>query len=146
MIDIGNAIAVALVARLGVGYTHGTNVFDGPVRAADALVPQEAIFVLPTGGFDSIPERTTAAHLVNPAIPPTELVSPTIQVRIRSACDDYTGGYAIARAVRSALHRYIPSGFLECRVREAHPIYLGRDSLGCHEWSFNLECMLDAQT
>ena len=143
MFDSGTVVAAYLANALGSDYTYGSNVFNGPVRPMSEFVPAEAIFCLETLGHFMFPNRESEPDVNDGS--PTQLLGPTVQIRVRSDVDNYGAGKALAGAVRTALHMQLPSGFLESRVREAIPYYLGQDTAGCHEWSMNLDMLIDDQ-
>lgn len=110
-------------------FTQATNLFEGPVRAAGATVPHEALFVLATGGDPPLPFLgTTVSYCVS-----------ALQVRYRSAPHEYAAGRAKVRAVRNAIHLGSITGYVEVRVRESEPLYLGPDEHGSHEWAINVD-------
>lgn len=141
MFDSGTVIAAFLATELGTGYGYGTNVFNGPVRPFGAGMPAEAIFCLETGGDVSFPNRESVPDIEDGS--PTQLMAPTVQIRVRSEPGAYGSGKALANLVRSSLHLVIPTGFVESQIRESVPTYLGADKNGCHEWSMNLELLID---
>lgn len=114
----------------GVTWAEDTNIFRGPVRAFNDYIPHQAIFALATGGPAPEPFLATGS---------TDFVRSYVQLRVRSNANDHVGGQTIARAIRDRLHKAAISGYVDSRVREAEPIYLGMDSFGHHEWSINTE-------
>lgn len=105
------------------------NLLPGPVRD-EPLVPDLAAFVLVTGGPPPIPYVSGGTG--------TNTIMSSVQVRVRSAPDDFAGGQAHARLARDRLHEFIISGYVEVRVREAEPLYLAMDEKRRHHWSINL--------
>lgn len=122
--------AVTQLAGAGLSLVAGTNVFDGPVRAAGAHVPSKAVFCLLTGGPPPLFQSGQAR----------EVRRSTVQVRVRSEPGKFEAGETLARGCRDALQLARPEGFVAFVVRESEPIYLGADERGHHEWSLNLEC------
>ena len=113
------------------GLVSGTNLFAGPVRAPGTGVPDKAVFVLATGGPPPMPFILGGSG--------TDYCRSTVQVRVRSDQEDFPTGQTLARALRTLLHKNILSGYIDVRVRESEPNYLGQGELGHHEWSINLE-------
>jgi hypothetical protein len=50
MADAAAAVAAKVVTILGSGWTYGTNVFSGPMRAEALDIPREAVFCREGGG------------------------------------------------------------------------------------------------
>lgn len=137
MIDPGLTLASYLAIQLGSPWALGTNLFNGPVRPAGRGVPMRAIFVLPTGGPGSTLYREDSTL--------EQMFEGTIQIRIRSAHEDYAGGVQLALDVRTELHCQPPSGWNDLRIRESLPNYLGPDATGCHEWSLNAVAWIESR-
>ncbi len=124
-------IATAIASRLGAPYVLGTNVFEGPVRAAKNGIPAEAIFVVPYAGALPQLQRGVAT--------PTEIRQHRLQVRVRSDQEDYAGGQSLARDVLSEMSHNPPAGYHDVRPLQPHPIYLRKDEQGLHEFAVNFE-------
>lgn len=108
------------------------DVFMGPVRDPDPSkgIPDEATFCLANGGREPMPFLQDG----NPCYRWS-----SVQVRVRSAQNQFAAGQTRARAVREALHISAISGYVAVRVRESEPLYLGQDESGHHHWSVNVE-------
>lgn len=116
--------------------TKGTNLFAGPVRGhdvPDAGVPDEAVFVLATGGPAPLAFIAGGSG--------TEQRFSSLLIRVRSDPNDFQGGQTLARSVRDAIHHSIPTGYIEAAVRETDPSYLGVTNKGHHEWSIGVDLM-----
>jgi hypothetical protein len=123
--------AVDVATHIGAtvaGFTYLTNVFDGPVRPVPAA-PAKAVFVLATGGPP--PEARIGETQADRF--------PALQIRTRGDKNDFAGGLADARAVRDAVHYAPLAGWVDVRVQETEPNYLGEDNNGHPEWSVNAE-------
>jgi hypothetical protein len=109
----------------------GTNLFAGPIRDLPGTIPDKAVFCLATGG--PAPEAFVSAATGN------EERYHAVQVRVRGNPRDFASAVTLARGVRDTLHRTVPSGYLECAVRETEPNYLGQDEQGRDDFSINVE-------
>lgn len=119
----------ALAAGIG-SLTENTNLFLGHVSDGDG-VPDEAVFCLATGG--PAPQDYGGQTALRTSFS-------AIQVRVRSAPFDFNGGQVTARAVRDALHRQPPAGYIDVLAQQSDPLPLpGPDESGRHEWSVNFE-------
>ena len=125
-------LATAIATRVGT-LTLGTNIFAGPVRPS----PDEAVFVLASGGAGPIPYRET-----DTGGGPDQLRRHAVQVFVRSANEDYAGGAALSRVVRNALDCREPTGYVDVRARQ-DPIYLEQDDEGRHRWSLNFSVTVE---
>lgn len=130
-LDVATRLAAASPAPdLGA---LGTNIFQGPVRPPVAgLIPHAAIFVLATGGPSPDPYFSVGGASAS-------FFRVGVQVRIRSAVDAFATGQTTALNVRAKLHLANLTGYVACRVRESHPLYLGTDDTEHHEFSVNVE-------
>ena len=122
------------LAAAAIGFTSGTNIFDGPERAYGDGVPHEAAFVTPYGGPQPQPFIGGT----------TEQRFPQVQVLYRSGVDDYNGGEAKARAIRDALHhqsitRATGGSYTDCRALQSAPLFLGIDEQRRTRWAINVE-------
>jgi hypothetical protein len=123
--DIANHIASG-----GLGRVLGTNLFTGPERAVSDQVPADCIFVLASGGFPPAPYLDNSGQ---------DDVLSTVQITIRSAPNDYSGGRSTARSVRNRVHKGSIAGYVDVRVREAEPNYIGQDEAASHLHTVNVE-------
>ena len=131
--DPGGDVRAALVTA-AIGFTAGTNLFDGPEKPQGTGVPNEAAFVTPYGGPAPEPFLSGA----------DEQRYPQVQVFYRSDPDDYAGGETTARAIYGALHhqsipRAVGGTYTNCRALQGAPIPLGIDEHRRHRWSINVE-------
>lgn len=125
-----DSAVASLLVTAGQGVL-GSTLFLGPVRPPSAGVPHKAIFCLATGGASPL------THSMNNAGPDIKRAS--VQVRVRSNVNDFSGGQTVARAVWSALQRAVFAGYMSITCRESEPVYLGQDDTEHHEWSVNVE-------
>ncbi len=129
-------VAVAL-ASAGLGLTLGQNIYWGKEREVDpdTGVPSKAVFVVnrlgaaPDNYIDE--SRTPQAR------------EPLLQIVVRSEPQDFTGGYALARSVKDALHDIHLSGYDACRVTQAEPVPIGENDSGEHLFSLNVHLWID---
>lgn len=125
-------VASYLNANVG-SLTLGTNLFEGPPRyhttPESSHIPDECVFVMETGGpaAEAFLGSTSYEDRQN-----------GVQIRVRSAGEDYSGGRTLARAVRDALHHAAVSGYADVSVRASSPDYLGVTEKGHHEWSVSV--------
>lgn len=120
-VDIATALSDA-----GLG-TLATDLFYGPVRDG-AQVPDAALFVLETGGFQPVPDIGGASA--------ADLRERSVQLRVRSAQRDYSGGYATAQSAWGAVHKQQPAGYVSWEAGE--PLFVETDESGRHHWSINV--------
>lgn len=123
--DIVSAINTGVAA-----FTTGTNLFYGPVRPADQdNYPSRACFVFPSGGVE--PEAFLGQTYA--------MRRSSIQIRTRGNRQDFAGALVDARAVRDAVHQSPSASYLDWRVMQSEPIFLGPDEAGHPEFSINVE-------
>lgn len=67
------------------------------------------------------------------------LQQPELQVRVRSAPEDYAQGDAKAREMLGAIHNLPLPGYVSVRCESSAPSYFGPDHLGRHRFSFNVQ-------
>jgi hypothetical protein len=132
--DPGGDVRAAIEAA-GIGFTAGTNLFDGPEQSQGTGVPNEAAFVLPYGG------PPPSAFCGNRT---AEERYPAVQVLYRSDVDDFDGGESTARAILGALHhqtifRGVGGSYTDCTGLQSLPLYIGVDESRRHRWTINLE-------
>lgn len=114
----------------------GETIFTGPVRkksddqALAAAVPDEAIFVLGTGGLADFPLIDGGAF--------GREARPTVQIWVRSEPRDYDGGRTLAAETFVAIDKNPPAGYFEARAADSAPAYVRRDDEDHHEWSINV--------
>jgi hypothetical protein len=122
-------IALSRVLEQQVGdLILGENLFQGGVRAKGEHVPSEAVFVLLTGG---IAPQASNGEL-------TSFNRPVVQIRTRGPRLGYARGLERAIEVLKAAHYASVDGYVDVRVNESAPIYLGEDDDGHPEWSNNV--------
>jgi len=122
-------VVTQLVAA-GIGLVSGTNLWRGPERAAGTGVPAKSVFVLASGGYPPRP-------FLGPSS--TDMRRSTVQITVRSDAQDFDGGQTLVRAVRNAIHKAAVAGYVDIRVRESEPNYLGQDEAARHLWTVNVE-------
>lgn len=131
------------------------NIWIGPVRpVVDSQENAEGVWIMINGGRESMPFLGGSG---------TEWM-PSFQFRIRGGKGNnaYTRGARISRRVFMAADQFPPPAYKEdgtaliplytpttnicdIRCRGSHPIYLGMDSDGFHEWSINAEAVVHGQ-
>jgi len=119
----------------------GRSLLVGPVRSPDddGGVNHKCVFVLVTAGNQSRPIKGGADER-----------SPSIQITVRSdppsAPRAFRDGQTLARAVYEAVDQSPPAGYCEVRAVSSHPLYIGEDEEGRHEWTINLLMVVDVTT
>lgn len=131
------------------------NIWLGPVRpVVDSQLNAEGIWVMVTGGRESLPFMGGGGTEWRPGI--------QIRIRIGKGNNAYTRGAKLARQIFFSVDQYPPPACREdgtpllpvytpktkiCdfRSRSSHPLYLGVDSDGFHEWAVNVEAILAGQ-
>jgi hypothetical protein len=121
---------VTELAASGLGLVSGTNLFTGPERSVGDGIPDQAVFVLATGGAPPAPFIDGSG---------VDYCWSTVQITVRSAVRSFHSGQALARSVRNAIHEASISGYVDVRAREAEPNYLGADEQEMHTWTINVE-------
>jgi hypothetical protein len=109
--------------------TSGTSLFHGGMLQPDSIVSELAVFVMPTGGAmpRAMAGSDDAEHYA------------TVQIYIRGTKNDYPTAIALARTVYDALQYASLPGYIECRLVQSGPIYLGLDKDGRHAITINCE-------
>jgi hypothetical protein len=127
-----------VIAAAVASLSTGRSLFAGAARSADDDDGADhlCVFVLATGGAPSRPIKGG----------PDER-NPSVQITIRSNPPGveraFRDGQTLARAVYEAVDRNPPAGYCECRAVASHPLYIGEDSEGRHEWTINLSLIVD---
>jgi hypothetical protein len=124
-LDLANQI----VART-TGHAVGTDIFCGKMREEGAGIPTQSVWCLLRGGMEPIDYCDNS--------PTPQLRQPIVQILVRGNPGDFSGGQALARTVKDAVHDHPPAGYFGCRVQQAEPIYLGEEHNGAHLWSLNV--------
>lgn len=132
MRDIASELA-AVLEGAGLGLVRppapNANLFTAPMPEVDSEVPDTAVALIVTGGAGP-----------QPYIGPRRMVylSPSCQVRIRSAREDFDGGQRLAHAVFVALHRATLVRSVLVSAESSAPDYLGVDGAERYRWVFSL--------
>jgi len=111
--------------------TANVNLFASKRQAAGDGIPHLAVFVLATGGPG--PEAYVEGGSGD------ERRYSAVQVMSRSAPDEYNASKTLARLILNTLHHATITGYLDVRVLETEPNYLGEDDSGDHLWTSNFE-------
>lgn len=109
----------------------GTNLFHGPESPADGEIPIKATFCILDAG--PMPEPDMGS--VN------DLRVERCKVVLRENRDQTDYGLATARAHLARLRYAELTGFIDVRVLETEPNYLGDRGDGHPRWSFNVEAL-----
>lgn len=121
---------VSYLANHGLGLTLGENLFSAPMVRSDApSVDTLAVAIIDTGGHP--PENYLGGK--------SALLTATVQVRIRSEIEDYSGGLTLAQNVWEAVHLQSIAGYVLVECEESAPNYIGPDKAGRHLFTFNVE-------
>ncbi len=119
---------IAVATRIGTevaSLTLGTNLFHGPIRPGSTL----AVFCLLDGGPSPIACLGTEQRAERP----------NVQIHVRGEKGEYSDGLDVAESVRDAVHYAPLSGYIDVRVIESAPIYLGEEDDGQPRWSMNVD-------
>lgn len=115
--------------------TLGTNLFANEMKVPGNGVPQLAVFCLASGG------EPPTGYLNGNAAP--RLYQPLVEIRVRCSPHDFTAGQALAVAIRTAIHNSPPAGYIDCQVRESHPVFVAEMDNGSHVWQLNALLMYE---
>lgn len=126
----GPATDLAAFINGSSGLVSGTNLFEGPRRAVGTGMPCKAVFVVATGGYAPVPFQDSSGQ---------EFCIATVQVTVRGDAQSYASALALAQAVRNRVHHAAVPGYVETRVREPEPLYLGQDESAAHMHALNVE-------
>lgn len=132
MADAGTAIATIIATAVGSAApgAAGSYVFNGPARPD----PAKAIFCLAHGGPAPIDYQSGAS---------VQFAKPQVIVRVREEAGSFRLAETLARSAHAACSSVAVSGYLDCRVLQSHPLYMGPDDQDRHEFSFTVELTLD---
>lgn len=125
--------AVTLLSPPGGGpvtLTVGTNLFVGPVRESDAIVPAQAVFAINAGGPQSEPYLPSTSGSWRRAF---------VRVQVRSALDDFSGGEALARGCWSKVYLAAVAGYVWSKPLSSEVDFDGQDERGLFMFSFTVE-------
>lgn len=117
-----------------VALVEGTNLFSGRARSTDE-VAAPSVHLLNSGGGAPVPYLGGAREAY---------WTPSVQVMVRGAVEDFAAGEALARAVLSYLAQLVPTGYVALFVRESQPTPIGLDDASRPMWSINLELQYKA--
>jgi hypothetical protein len=67
------------------------------------------------------------------------MLSPSCQVRVRGNREDFQAGQTLAFSVMDAINLATHASYIDIRVRESSPFYVGPDGADRHMWSLNVE-------
>jgi hypothetical protein len=116
------------LAAAGIGLTAGTNLFTGEEIPAAVSVP--GVYVRSAGGPPPAPYFGSGGsdHLLQ------------LSLLVRGERDKEPEGFALARSVADKLQKASISPFYSVLLRDAQPVFLGRDDHDAPGWSLGLEC------
>lgn len=134
MATVADADIVAQLASAGLGLTANANLFRGKLKAKGNSVPSQAVFchLRDWGTPDAYADVTSK-----------EMYYPAVQIFVRSNPGDESGGQALARSIRAAVHDKPPTGYVSCRVKESEPVYLSEEKDGEFLWVMNTYLRLE---
>ncbi len=112
-------LATEIGTQVGV-LTLGTNLFDSSVRAPNAFVPIDSVFVWASGG--KAPLRTMSQ--------PDEIRSAVVHVRVRDR--EYGVGNSLARTIMNTLRGLSLLTYLDLVAAISEPRSMGQDSESNH--------------
>jgi hypothetical protein len=130
-----------------VNLTYGANCREGPERpatenqGAQGAVPDECVFVVPTGGFPDEPFRGGDPTLTPRTTPPETwpgIEKPTFDVVVRGLRKNFDRAYELALVVRQAIDKSPPAGYFESRAPNP-PNYVREDEENRHIFIFTVE-------
>lgn len=110
--------------------TKNTNLFMGPMREADDLVPTKAVFVNTTGG--------SPPQVYNDGGAGDNLQMPGVQIMVRSDPGKHDPGKVLKDEVYAAVRKCTPAGTIGAEADQSAPFTLGQDERGSFLWSMNL--------
>jgi len=120
----------------------GENLFAGPIRVystsedSDSGVPPSSVFCLMSGGrLDEVFHEGSVSNY-------RHLSYPTVQIFVRYA-DSFQGGQTLANSIFDAVNHRPTVDYVEWRITTSSPIYLGQEDDQHHEWSINVETIID---
>jgi len=115
--------------------TSATNLFLGKPSGYGARAPQKSVFVIPTGGPESL--AFGAATSVSGQH------EPTMQIYIRGEKGDLQTALELAWEILTLLRFAAPSGYDECKVTQGAPYDLGVDKDGLPALTVNCRLYYD---
>ena len=118
---------IDFLAAAGLGLTHGTNLFTGPIKARSTVVPVDAVFATGAGGPP--PERAMGQI--------EETRRAVISLQIRWSTQE--AGDAKIRSIQNALQGISVSGYLDISSLESEPTLIGRDPEGYYIFLLNIQ-------
>lgn len=113
----------------GVTLARDVNLFFGPVREVRAEVPAQAVFCVNARGLKPEP------YLNNQ----DDFKVFQVEVTVRSAPADYTGGEQLARDIMGQLQRKAPAGYITCLLQQSGPELRSEDAERQFQWAFVAE-------
>lgn len=120
---------VDVIDAAALGYTLGTDLFRGEVRApVPGQIPHKAVFALVTGG--PAPQMQIAAN------EGPDIRTQNVQVRVRGNVGDFEATQDDAEAIYKALHRAEVAGYMSIEAI-GEPQSLGQDDTEHPEWVLN---------
>lgn len=126
--DSPTLVASYLASVGALGLVAASNLFTGDEIPAAATVP--GVYVESSGGPPPSPYFGTGGsdHIFQ------------VSILVRGERDKKPEGFTLARAVSDALQKATISPFYSVLLRDAQPVYLGRDDHDAPGWSIGLEC------
>jgi hypothetical protein len=128
-------VVSAYLAGAGLGLTVGTNLFTSEEIPVDAAVPGSSgklpgVYVRAAGGPPPEPYFGSfgSDHILQ------------LSVLVRGERDQDPEGWSLARRVADSLQKATISPFYSVLLRDAQPVFLGRDDHDAPGWSIGLDC------
>lgn len=113
--------------------TKNTNLFRSKVRAISGQIPSVAAFCLASGGPP--PQGYADGTAINRRYSGVQIRV----VALANTDNNFKTGQDLAKECRDAVHHAALSGYIDVRVLETEPIYIGENNDRHHEWSINVE-------
>lgn len=120
----------SIIAKVGAlaAWTENTNLFKGPLRSIDGVVPQTAVFVNYTGGPEPLNHSSSGVQEYEHAV----------QVVIRGEPEQFGSTRALAEAIYAQLHDASISGYYSVRATNSGPLYVDQDERGSYLFVVNM--------
>ncbi len=131
---------------VALGVAQSTEVYQGPVQPAGGGIPAKAVFLTDTTPTFAMDERTGEEGSKHGGRPPetylgagSDFRRASVQVIVRGAVNDYSGGRTFAQSVWEGLHRASITGYVYCEALNDRFVWFEQEAGGSHKWKCNFE-------
>lgn len=127
-------VVATFLAAAGLGLTLGTNIFTSEEipAASDGLeggISAPAVYVRASGGPPPVPYFSDGSdHILQ------------LSILVRGERDGDPESFELAREICDALQASTIAPFYSVLLRDAQPVFLGRDDNDAPGWSIGVEC------